>query len=277
MSAPNTTTSGVGLRWVQLFELNSTGSPNASGTTVYEGIQIEGAKALTLNAPTSRQITHVGDDGVIAVDKLPPTDASSGTLTTAKQDNAVEALMTGNKEFTISDGEAKAILMVTDNQGYEPQVGILAYRQSLDTEKGSATYGKRVWDWYILPKAFMVPKPDGFSDSPVEKSYDIFPQVAGGHLWETAFTDATEGAVQGQFVRGISEYPPIIASFLGNNTTTAFLFNTAHLAVSAAKISVWVNGVATTTGITKATTGVTFTTAPTTSARIVVLYEKASA
>jgi hypothetical protein len=274
MAAPNSTSSGVGLRWVNLFLLNSSGSPAATTTTVYEGLQIEGAKALTLNAPASRQITHIGDDGVIAVDKLPPTDASSGTLTTAKQDNAVEALMTGNKEVTIA--EAKAILQVTDKQGYEPQVGLLAYRQSLDTKKGSATYGKRVWDWYMIPKAFLVPKSDSFNDTPEEKSYDLFPQVSGQYLWETAFTAVTEGAVQGQFVRGVSEYPPCVVAFYG--TVTAATFAVARPAISTAKISVWVNGVLTTTGITLATTGVTFTSGtPGATDRTVVFYEKATA
>jgi len=278
MATPSTTHSGVGLRWVQIFALNATGSPNASGTAVYEGVQIEGAKALTLNAPESRTITHVGDDRVIAVDKLPPTDASSGELTTAKIDDDLEEILTNNNVITVGDGESKAILIATDNQGSEPQIGMLAYRQTLDTNKGSATYGKRLWEWYLIPKAFVIPKPPSFNENGVEVAYSLFPQIVGAHLWETAFTVAAENAVEAQFARGVSEYAPIIVAFKGDGATAAFTFHADRPAQATAKISAWKNGVLVTTGLTKATTGITFTAGtPANGDRVVVFYEKTSA
>lgn len=276
MTTPQTARSGVGLRWVQVFALNTYGSPLATGTTAYEGVQVEGSKALTITLPESRDIVYQGDDIALALDMLPSQDGASGQLTAGKTDDTLEALLTGNKSFTIGDGESMGMLLATDNQGKEPLVGMLAYRQAVDDRKGSATYGQRVWEWYIFPKTWVVPSEAGFNDSPTEKTYKVRPQIVRTHLWETAFTTATEGATQGQVLRGISVYEPKLVSFVGNNTVTAFLFPTTAYAAAATKMTVWVNGVNTTTGITKATTGVTFTTAPTTNARIEVFYEKAA-
>ena len=49
MTAPNTTYSGVGLRDVQIFVLNTSGYPNATAAdTAYSGVDIGGARSMTI-------------------------------------------------------------------------------------------------------------------------------------------------------------------------------------------------------------------------------------
>jgi hypothetical protein len=275
MAAPNVVRSAVGLRYVTIFALNANGTPNATGTTAYEGVRISAAKTLELTVPEARQIVHFGDDRVLALDILPPTEPASGVLTVGRINDTIDAILTENLSFTGGDGETKLQLMATDNQGDEPQVGILAFQQAIDTTEGSATYGKRYWESYLLPKAWVTPMAPSMTDAPAEVRYNVRPQIVGAHLWGTAFVLGTEGAVQAQLIRGVSEFHPKIISFLGNGTATTFTLPASFPAQAATKVAVWVNGTLQTSGITKNTNNIVFTAAPANNARIDVLYEYA--
>jgi len=273
MSTPSTIRSGVGFRHCQVFGLDSNGYPAATSTTAYEGLHVSGVKALTINDPEPRQITHAGDDRVIALDVLPPQEAVTGELKVAKVNDAVDALLTGQLSFTV--GEAKLFGIGTNERGNEVQVGLLAYRQTLDTDPDSANFGARRWEFRLMPKVILVPREGSLDENPEERVYGVYPQFVTKHLWGESFADGTEGFVQAQMLRGISEYKPNLVAFQGDGTTVEFPFPTDDQAASTDKITVWVDGVEQTSGITKATDKITFTAAPSSGAMIVVFYEVA--
>lgn len=263
--------SGVGFRHVQILALAADGYPNATDTSEYAGARISGARTLTINDPEPQQISHLGDDVVFALDVLPPTEALTGELVTGKVNDVVAQII--GDDLPVSIGQAQILGIGTDNRGDENQVALLAYRQTLDTDPDSTTFGSRRWEFRLFPKVFVIERESGFQNAPEEKMYTIRPQVVTQHLWGVAFAVGTEGFLQAQGFRGISEYKPRIVSFLGDNSETDFVFDTNYPAQSTDKIAVWVAGSLVTSNITKATTGVQWTTAPTTDAEIVIFYE----
>lgn len=271
MAAPNTTRSGVGLRNITIFALNSDGYPAAtSSTTAYEGVQISGARSLTITDPEPQQIVHFGDDNVFALDVLPSQEPITGELMVGKVNDTVDAVLTGQNSYTV--GEMKLFGMGTSEKGDENQVGIIAYRQTLDTTDGAAQL--RRWESYIFPTAYLIPRAGGFDANPEERMYTLRPQISAKQLWGTAVSTSTEGYETAQVVRGVSEYKPKLVAWLGDNTTTSFTLSPAVAADNTSKVVVWVDGVLQTgSEITVATNSVVFTTAPTTDAIVVSAYE----
>lgn len=271
MTAPQTIRSGVGFRYVQLIALGTDEHPAATDTSAYAGVAVSGARALTLNDPEPQQIVHLGDDRPFALDVLPPTEPITGELTVGKINDVVDALLTADASFEI--GEGKLFPFGSDNRGDENQVAILCYRQTLDTDPSSSSYGSRRWEFRLFPKAFLISREGGLTGEPESRMYTVRPQYVKNHLWGTALSTSTEGTEQVQGFRGISEYKPRIVSFLGDNAETDFSFESGFPAQSTDKIAVFVDGTLTTANITKATTGVQWTTAPTTSQNLDVFYE----
>jgi hypothetical protein len=266
MSAPSGKMLAVGLRHAQIFALDSSGYPAATDTTLYSGLEIVGPKVFNVTLPETRKITHPGNDRVLNVDQLPSLDGASAELTAARNDYDVYALLTGTKEYTI--GEAKIIGLATSKQGSEPQMGMLLYQQALDGVSGA-----RVWRSFLIPKGLVFPKPGGMNENNTEHVFTVQPQVVSKHVWGKAFAIADEGYTTAQVQEMMTEYKPKLAAFQGDGTEDEFLFDVAYPAVSVAKITVWVDGVIQSAGITPAVTGVTFTAAPADGAMIVVLYE----
>jgi len=275
MTAPSGIRSGVGFRYVRVFELTTAGYPAAtSPTTPYEGTRISGAKVLELTEPDPRQIVHVGDDRPFALDALPADTPITGRLTVAKKNDVIDAIVTQANAITI--GEASMMVVGNDQRGNEPQVALLAYRQSLETDDTDTDFGSRLWESRIIPKCLCIPNETGFSDTPEEAPYTLWPQFVTKHLWGAAFALGTEGVTRGQVVRGVTQYKPKIVAWKANNTATTFTFPAAYPAVETAKIEVWVNGVLQSTEYTSTTSAIAFTTAPTTDAMVVVFYEVAN-
>lgn len=259
----------VGLRFVTAFELNTNGRPKgASATTPYEGAQFSGAKAFTLTIPEPRKITHTGDDRVLAVDYLPPTDAPSAELRVSVNDYAAIALLTGINVGTV--GEAKEIAFTTSKQGFEPQVGLMLYQQSLD----SVTRIRR-WRSIVIPKAICIPRPGGMSENPDEMLFSVAPQIVSSRLWGLSLVLATDAYTDAAVFEYMTEFKPHLAVWKGNNTATDFTFSTDFQAADTGKIAVFNNGVAITTNITKLVSKVTFTTAPATNDDVDIFYEVA--
>lgn len=274
MTAPSGIRQGVGFRHIQILALDTSGYPAASSTTVYEGVQISGAKSLTINDPEPRQIVHTGDDRVLQLDVLPPTEPISGELNAGKANDTVDAILSPVKSATV--GEAKIFAVGHDQRGNENQVAILAYRQSLEADPSDANYGKRLWEFRLLPRAYVIQREGNLDENPEARTYAVRPQLATKHVWGASLSTATEGVSMAQAFRGISEYKPKIVAFKGNNTATQFSLPASSPAISTAKMAVWSNGVSQTSGaVTLGTATVTFTTAPTTGAMVVVFYEHA--
>jgi hypothetical protein len=127
MASPSGINSGVGFRHVQILRLDDNGTIYSTGTTVYEGVVIGGAKALTITDPEPRQIVHTGDDSVFALDTLPPQEPMSGEMRTGKQADALDSLLSGVNVVTV--GEASLFPVGTDKRGSEIQVGLPSGRR----------------------------------------------------------------------------------------------------------------------------------------------------
>jgi hypothetical protein len=302
MGAPANIRATAGFRNLRLYELNSSyypiglltlepvtiyassgsniisGSPvsvaagvSVSGSIPYYGIVHSGARVLTVNDPTPRVISHVGDDGVFAVQLLPPTEVMSGELTMDKTNDIVDAIVSNVKKVVI--GETKILQEATDKRGFEPQVCGLAYSYAQDNDPNSANFGATLWDWRMFPKATVFMRESGYGQEANQRQYAFTPMFCSSYPWGVQFTNAIEGAVRSQAIRGVGTGKPMIVSYLGNGASLAFPFDSANLALSTAKISVWVNGVLQSTGIAKSIYGISFAVAPTANAVIVVYYE----
>lgn len=270
MTGPSTIRSGVGLRNFQVMALDTSGYPAASDTSAYEGVQVVMAKTLGLTDPEPRIIHYTGDDKLWNIDLLPPLEGLRGELAVEARNDALDELLTGVKAVNLGD-EFNIYAVGTDQKGEENQVAALMYHQSMDEDPDSANFGQRLWEFKIFPRVFMFPREGGANENPAEQTYTIVPQFVTKHLWGTALSTSTEGALRAQCFRGVSTYKPKVCTFKGNNTATSFTFATDAPAVSAAGIKVWVNGTLQTADFTAATTGVVFTTAPTTGAMVVTL------
>ncbi|MBN1261087.1 MAG: hypothetical protein JXB35_10440 [Anaerolineae bacterium] len=269
--------SGAGFRRVQILLLESDKTlspPSSGGATATEGYHLSGAKALTLNIPEPEKINHSGDDRVFAADVLPPREAVTAEIRTGKTNLTLDAVLSGVSVATI--GEMKLMGRGTDQQGEEPQVCILAYRQALDTDPDSATFGARRWVFALIPSARIVPKggtmEEGGAD---ENAYAVSPTVVTAYPWGHAFTTADEGCTEAQIMWGISDNIPSIAVWEGDGTTTEFTMPSN--AASTDKMSVFDPSTgAEPSGLTKAVGALTFSSAPADGAVIICFYEKAA-
>jgi hypothetical protein len=271
MSAPTGIRSGVGFRNCVIFALDANGYPAATDETPYEGTLISGVRTMSLNDPELRRIPNPGDDGIVGIDTLPPSEAITGELRTGKINDVVDALITGQKAFTV--GEATLFGIGTEKRGFENQVAMIAYRQAQDTDPDSPTFGIRFWDFRILPKTILYTRETGYAETMEEHIYNVIPAKVTSHIWGTVFTEEVEGFVQSQLVRGVSSKKPKIVAWKGDGIVKEFLFPAKAQAVSTSKIVAWNNGTAVTVDLTKAVTGLTFTTAPLAGDIIVAFYE----
>lgn len=305
MSAPSTVRSTAGFRSLVLFELSAANYPigsltlasqapylvtgsgiisagstvtlaagaTVSGSVGYYGIQHSGAKVLTINDPTPRVIPHVGDDGVFCLQVLPALEPANGELRVDKTNDIVDAIVMNVKKFTVA--EANILGSITSQRGFENQVAALAYSFAQDTDPDSSAFGSNLWDFRMFPKVTVFQRDTGYTQEINERMYSFVPAYSTAHIWGTTFTVATEGYVRAQIVRGVSQYKPVVVSYLGDGTTKAFPFDSAKPAQAAGKVAIWDNGVLQTqsAAIVATTYGVFFNVAPTAGHTIVVFYE----
>lgn len=232
MSAPSGKFFGLGFRSAVIFELTEDLLPAASSTAVYEGIEFVGPKALELNVPEARRFYHTGADSVLDVDVLPPLEGATGTLRTGRIDMNAEEYVNGLVVETI--GEALAMIGgVTDQAGFEPQVGVFAMRQSHDEN------GARHWDSRIMPVATLMPQEDAWNDGGAqERNFSVTPSIVTAHLWGPAFSLVTNGSTKGQFVRLMTKGRAKLVAWKGDGSTKEFLFPTTKPAVATSKIHI---------------------------------------
>jgi len=272
MAAPGTIRSGVGFRHCQILLLDTNGYPAATATDAYEGIKLSGAKAMTIDDPEPRDIIHIGDDTVFQRDVLPPDTPISGEVRTGKVNDAVDDIITDDISIG-TVGEAKFFGFGTDNRGDENQVCILAFRQTLETDASSSSFGRRRWEGRLFPKAYLIPRESGFEDTPEERIYTLRPLFVTAYPWGLAFAAATEGFARAQGFRLVSQYKPKIVAFQADGSTSDFVWPTTDAPQATTKVEVWVQGVLQTDSFTVYSTCVTFSTAITSDYMVVAFYE----
>lgn len=235
----------VGLRQVMIFDLDQNGLLNvttAGSASPYEGSQLVGGQGLELNIPEPRRIQHTGDDRLQQVDFLPTLDPVTGTLTISRQDYPNYALLTGTSVQTI--GEVKAIGIMTDKQGSEPQVGMLAWQQSQDNT------GERNYRAFILPKSLVYPRPGPMNQNATTHTFDVQPQIVTQNLWGSAFSNSIEGFLSAAYRELQFQYKPKLIAWKTAGSASvagslAFVFDgvadPAKTPVASAKINAFLN------------------------------------
>jgi len=265
---------GAGLRHVRVWQLDANGYPSGdqSGTLGYSGVRLTGVKAFNITPPDVTVVTHKGDDVVFGQDSLPPGSLETATLTTGKTNLSIDAILGGTNVVTM--GEIVYGAMGTDQQGSEPQVMVYGWRQALDFDPASATYGRRQYITTIYPNAVVVPKGGQMAEEAVdENEYSVTPTVVKKTPWGVTFTTAIHNYTQSVRLRLTSDNPLAIERFDGQGAGTAE-FQLEFTPISAAKTTVYVNGVEATVSSVD-TSGKTFTlsSAPAASAVVVAIYE----
>lgn len=233
--------SGVGARYAVVFGLATDGLPAAvhGADAGFAGTLIEGIKDLTVTDPVPQRVTHYGDDNPFAQDSLPPIEVGSFTMNTGKTNIQLDALIQGQKMRTINSN-----VMVagnTDKRGSEPQLTFMAYRQALDTQKGSATMGKlRQWNFKIYPSVRISPASQGMAQTTSDKTYNATPTVVAATPWGESFSEADWGNSTAEYVEGTTDYHPRFNVWRGNGSKTSF--SLSHPPYSSSELTVWVQG-----------------------------------
>jgi hypothetical protein len=301
MAQPTSIRSTAGFRHLSLYELNANNYPiglltlqamnpytvsgsvisgssalvsagaSVSGSVGYYGALHSGARVLTINDPTPRIISHIGDDGVFGVQVLPPTEVMNGELQVDKTNDIVDAIASAVKRVTI--GESNLFLQATDKRGFENPLAALAYSASQDADPDSASFGSQLWDFRIIPQAIVFPRESGYGQEDNVRQYSFTPMFATAYPWGVKYTDAVEGCLRSQMARGNSQGKPNMVSYLGDGATVGFPFDSSKPAKSITKVTVWVDGVLKTTGISVSVRGVSFAAAPASASVVVVFYE----
>jgi hypothetical protein len=248
----------VGARHLTFYALDANGRPAATSTAVYEGVQSLGVKGFNPNWSTPRTIDHAGGDSLLQRDVLPPITGSAMTINASDIDFALNQIISATNTITI--GEAKEVGLMTDKQGFEPQVAIAVWQQVVD-DSDTAVAGLRRWRLVVIPKALVTRISQGMGENTMDEVYNVVAQITRQRLWGTTLVKATDGYVRAQAFEYMTEFNPNIVSWKsGSNVATKMLFHADRPAAALTKIhAVTVNGVLDATA-TKALDGVTPTT-----------------
>lgn len=267
-------TAAVGLRHARVLVLDTDGYPDGdqSGANGYDGVRVSGVQSLSLNVPDVQAIPHLGDDRVFAQDYLPPNTLPTAALNTGKTNFALDDTLVGTKTEAVGDGSMSG--MITDKQGREVDVCLIAYRQALEVDDDDApTYGSRRWQAWILPKTRMIPKGSSAEQGGADQNaYNLIPTNVKAAPWGKQFSEADNGFTEAVLLKSAYEYPPILERYTGNGTLDTF--NVTKTPISVAKTKVYVNGTpATVDSVDTNAKTFTLNAAPANSSKVVAWYE----
>jgi hypothetical protein len=273
MTVPASVVMGAGLQGVHIYEIDPATAKVKEGTMAapYSGLHVQGARVINVTDPEPRRITHVGDNRALGLTVLPATEFVSGELRTGKRNRIIDEVLSGINEITV--GEAKFFGVGTDRRGFESQVCLIGYSNSQDADEDSANAGEALWDSLVIPKARLLVREGNKDDNALEMAYTINPYPVTRYPWGVQFDMANEGYKQAAALTATSIGVLRLITAVGNAIATAITFPSDIEAVATSKISVFVNDVLVTSGITKAVSSVTWTTAPATSDHIMIAVE----
>ncbi|MDW8068574.1 MAG: hypothetical protein RML46_06655 [Anaerolineae bacterium] len=270
--------SGVGFNRCFLYALDSQGRAVPRGplsTNPAMGVQVVGARALTIQPAEARTLSHNGDDRNLGTVTLPPDEPVRGELRTAGTNLDLDAWLQGLPGANITLVPFLTIApLATDRQGQERQVWVMAQRSAMVTDYNDLAYGQARY-YTLIFRAMIHPRGSpweyGGTD---ENTYVIVAQGSRILPWGEAIP-VSDGYRDATFFRVVSERPLRLAVAVGDNTNTSFPLPEGHRpARGASYVRVYVNGVASpdwTLSVDRTT--VNFTTAPAAGALIHILYE----
>lgn len=241
--AITTKTGGVGSRRAQVYALDTTTGlpmPGTGITTAGTGYFLETFKSLAVSDPAPRRLNHVGGDRVYMQDSLPATEAMTATLTADARDMDFDAYIEGGLVVSV-DTNVRARAINTDDKGNEPQVFLSCYRQALDADRNSATFGRlRQYEMVAVPSCRVTAQTQPFGDGLTDKTYEVTPTPVTKTPWGITFGTATWGNRDAQAIEINTQKHPIWNFWRGN--TSIGTLTLSHAITGTAYVSFWVGG-----------------------------------
>lgn len=268
--------SGVGTRYGVVFKLDSvTGVPMPATASAdpYVGTEIEHITGTEASDPEPRRITHRGEDRPYAQDSLPSNDFETFSMTTSAANMNLDATLEGTEVRAYTN--VKARVVNSDRKGNEAQVMAMFYRQALDTDPASQTFGLlRQWEARIYPSTRIIPVTHSYGTEETEKRYEGVPTNVRKTPWSEDLTTADWGVNEGAHIDLHFAAHPRFNFYRGNGTLTAFKLS--HPPVDADHLRVWVNGTLTTpssVNVSATAPSFTLTAAPANNAQVAALIQ----
>lgn len=235
-------TSGSGIRRGIVWMLNSDGLPRTgdASANLIQGSLVEKISSMTTTDPEPRRINHLGADRAYAQDSLPSQEVGTFQINMGATNLKLATQVEGTKVKTIA-GRVVAAGGNTNKKGNEPQIGFAAFRQSLDTEEGSATFGQlRQWEMRIYGSARVVSQSPSFEGEATDNIYSATPTPVRKTPWNEYFSEDEWGFTESEYVKMNFDYQPIFCFGKGDGTLTAF--NLPFAPKTSSHLLVWTNG-----------------------------------
>jgi len=272
----NEITSGIGLRHVRVALRDDDGAIEVPSDTAvgeaYAGLQVSGARALTIAVPDPNRVEVVGDDRIYYTWQLPPTSNPTGELRVTKVNHPVIAMLTGTKQW--GSPNRRKIGWATDQQGLEPSIILWGSRQVIEADEVLSAFGQKRWETYIFLNAVATPRPPTMEYQAVgEMTYSIVANDSTVDELGVSFTDETNGFTKAAFVRVVTDGRFMLDAFVGNGTEKTF--ELSQTPTDDSLFDVAIDGVVKyeTTHWTVSGNEITFVSAPSNGAKIIVEYE----
>lgn len=274
MTTSTAIASGAGLRRVQIFKLDANGVPTdtEAGANGYAGLRVTGVQSLTPTIPDIQPVQHPGDDVIFAQDYLPPSELPSATMTTGKTNLTLDATL--QKTLVQTYGEARLGLLATNEDGQEQSIALVYYRQALDTDPDSSSFGQRRWMGQIYPSCRIVPKGGGADQGSADtNNYNIIPTKVRKHMWGGTFSDSVNGATDAAIVRWISEYPFMHESFVGDGAGSVYNLTFTPISTAKTRATIETGAALTVSAVSTSSKTVTLSAAVANGSNFMVSYE----
>ena len=244
--AQNEVSTGIGLRMVRVALRDTDGAIKMAGSpaagVAYDGLQIDGALALTLTVPEPQRVTARGDDLPYWTFQLAPTENPSAELRVSKTNLDVIAMVTATKAF--GSTKARRIGLATDKQGNEDSLILWGSREAVDSEEGSSTFGQKCWQTYLLLSCEAAVRPASLEDAAVgEFVYSISTSPVTLDEFGVTFSSTVNGFTKTPVLLIVTKYKYWMDAFEGDGIETEFTLTQGAYLQTDSFIQVYVDGV----------------------------------
>lgn len=267
---------GVDVYRAVFFPINTSGGidhpgyPTLGVSEAYEGLEFTGPKSLALNLGAPRAITNVAQGRVQDTIYLPSIEAKTAEFHLSYIDQVTFAALSAVKTRVVGGG--RAMPFGTDKQGLEID-GIFMISQ-LAFHDGD---GVSQWHNYLLPRVRAIVNMPSFDENAIDVTVNLSLSASTKHIWGQSLTENTDGATKMHGLDHITWDRFNIVAWLTDGAETGYDFPTDKPALAnyATTFELWDYNAGTevTAGITKATTGVTYSVAPAAGKLLIGIYE----
>jgi len=220
MTAPTGINWGVDVFRAVAFPLDSSGLPQPTSTTVYEGLEVQGVQSFDATFAKPRTIVNVAQGRVRDLIYLPPNQASTAQLKTGYDQQDLVAALMGVKKVT--DGNRTFYSHMTDKQGKEPNVSLFVNQLAVHNDQGDVS-----WHSYFIPRARMIWTPASFNQNASEYMFDIAISKSLKTFSGLQLSIATNGCTEEGLEDVMSNECVNVVTWLADGTVKDFLVPTA--------------------------------------------------